>query len=260
PSEPPARIDVERKLASGNCATSKKSGDLRWLVSFSSSAKSESVATRTSMALRSTASGWSVMEPETVRKPPSWVWVTFAPMYPTEDFAGSSVSCSAGPAGSTTGATAALTSSTCARGASGTSEQAVRARAEPSATDNDRDFIMIQFLEGLDMGASAPESPWDGPRCQSVTSFSSEPPSRPPRSLRYKRRMALTHQDWTVLEHGPLTPLATNLRWVSGALPHMSLRRTMLVARRADGGLVVHNPIALAPAAQAELDAMGPVR
>ncbi len=71
--------------------------------------------------------------------------------------------------------------------------------------------------------------------------------------------MAKAHGEWTVLEHGPIEVLAENLWRVSGALPGMSLRRTMVVARRTDGALVVHNAIALREDAMRELEALGPM-
>ena len=66
------------------------------------------------------------------------------------------------------------------------------------------------------------------------------------------------HPDaWTVREHGPLERLAENLWWVSGALPGMSLRRMMVVAKLKDGRLVIHNGIAMNEAQQKELEALG---
>lgn len=65
------------------------------------------------------------------------------------------------------------------------------------------------------------------------------------------------HQTWTVLPHGPIEELADNLWHVTGTVPGMSLKRTMAVARLQDGGLVLHNPIALDDAAMARLDAWG---
>ena len=62
---------------------------------------------------------------------------------------------------------------------------------------------------------------------------------------------------WSVLDHGPLRQLADNLWWVDGALPRMSLRRCMTVARASDGRLVIHNAIALNEAGMAELLALG---
>ncbi|HSC88439.1 MAG TPA: hypothetical protein VLC09_14250 [Polyangiaceae bacterium] len=62
---------------------------------------------------------------------------------------------------------------------------------------------------------------------------------------------------WQVLGHGPLLPLADNLRWVSGDIPRMSLKRCMTVARLGDGRLVIHNAIALDEAHQLELERFG---
>jgi len=66
------------------------------------------------------------------------------------------------------------------------------------------------------------------------------------------------HSDeWAVREHGPLEKLADNLWWAWGTLPGMSLRRMMVVARRTDGRLVVHNAIAMREDQQRELEALG---
>lgn len=64
-------------------------------------------------------------------------------------------------------------------------------------------------------------------------------------------------QTWRVLPHGPLVPLAENLRWVWGSLPGMSLRRNMTVARLSDGRLVIHNAVALEEPTMRELEAWG---
>jgi hypothetical protein len=71
--------------------------------------------------------------------------------------------------------------------------------------------------------------------------------------------MAKAHASWKVLPHGPLEPLDDGLWRVEGAVPGMPLKRVMAVVRRDDGGLIVHNPIALDEAAMAALDALGPV-
>jgi hypothetical protein len=71
--------------------------------------------------------------------------------------------------------------------------------------------------------------------------------------------MAKVETSWKVLEHGPLQQLAENLWRVEGAIPGMSLRRTMTVVRRADGSLLLHSPIALDEAGQRELEALGPI-
>jgi len=63
--------------------------------------------------------------------------------------------------------------------------------------------------------------------------------------------------DWKVLEHGPLQVLADNLWWVDGSVPRMSLRRNMTVARMDDGGLIIHNAIALDDEGMARLLAFG---
>lgn len=62
---------------------------------------------------------------------------------------------------------------------------------------------------------------------------------------------------WTVLPHGPLERLADNLRWVQGALPRMSLKRVMTIARLADGRLVIHNGIALGDIQMRQIEAWG---
>ena len=71
--------------------------------------------------------------------------------------------------------------------------------------------------------------------------------------------MAKVHTTWNVLEHGPLEQLADNLWRVQGALPGMSLKRTMTVVRRADGSLLLHSPIALDETRRQQLEALGSV-
>lgn len=63
--------------------------------------------------------------------------------------------------------------------------------------------------------------------------------------------------NWTVRDHGALEQLADNLWWVTGSLPKMSLTRNMVVARRTDGTLVIHNAIALRADEQQKLEALG---
>jgi hypothetical protein len=62
---------------------------------------------------------------------------------------------------------------------------------------------------------------------------------------------------WTVLEHGGIERLNERLWRVEGALPGMSLRRVMAVARRDNGGLVIHSAIALGEAEQKALESWG---
>ncbi len=73
----------------------------------------------------------------------------------------------------------------------------------------------------------------------------------------YSGRMAKAYTEWNVLSHGPIVKLAENLWWVEGSLPGMSLKRTMTMVRLADGKLVIHNGIALEPAAMAEIESWG---
>ncbi len=62
---------------------------------------------------------------------------------------------------------------------------------------------------------------------------------------------------WNVLEHGPIEQLTERLWRVEGSIPGMTLRRVMTVARRRNGGLVIHSAIALREAVLAELEALG---
>ena len=68
--------------------------------------------------------------------------------------------------------------------------------------------------------------------------------------------MAKCFTTWTVLPHEPIEKHAENLWSVSGKMPGGNQRR-MTVARRADGKLVLHNPIALTEEEMKELEAFG---
>jgi len=70
--------------------------------------------------------------------------------------------------------------------------------------------------------------------------------------------MAKARASWQVLPHGPLTELADGLWTVDGSLTGMPLPRRMVVARREDGSLVIHNAICLDPEQLAALEAKGP--
>jgi hypothetical protein len=61
---------------------------------------------------------------------------------------------------------------------------------------------------------------------------------------------------WTVLPHDPIEKHSDQLWSVSGKMPSGNQRR-MTVARRRDGGLVIHNPVALNDAAMQELEQLG---
>jgi hypothetical protein len=69
--------------------------------------------------------------------------------------------------------------------------------------------------------------------------------------------MAKATTEWTVLPHGPIEKLAENLWRVEGALPRMTLRRVMTLARMNDGRLVVHNAISLDEPSMMEIEAWG---
>ena len=63
--------------------------------------------------------------------------------------------------------------------------------------------------------------------------------------------------EWAVLPHGPIESLAENLWYVSGELPKMDLKRTMTVARLADGRLLLHSAIALDEDGMQALESLG---
>jgi hypothetical protein len=69
--------------------------------------------------------------------------------------------------------------------------------------------------------------------------------------------MAKANTDWKVKWHGPIERLAENLWWVQGAIPNMSLKRTMVIVRLSDGRLVIHNGIALGAETMQEIERWG---
>ncbi|MCA9634566.1 MAG: hypothetical protein KC420_00840 [Myxococcales bacterium] len=71
--------------------------------------------------------------------------------------------------------------------------------------------------------------------------------------------MAKANDRWTVLPHKPIEKLSDHVWRVQGSLPNMALKRVMTIAKRGDGGLVIHNGICLDDASMAEIDAWGPV-
>ena len=68
--------------------------------------------------------------------------------------------------------------------------------------------------------------------------------------------MAKCFTTWTVLPHEPLEKHSENLWSVSGNMPGGNQRR-MTIVRRADGKLIIHNPIALDEAEMKEIEALG---
>jgi hypothetical protein len=63
--------------------------------------------------------------------------------------------------------------------------------------------------------------------------------------------------EWPVLPHGPIHKLSDVLWCVEGDLKKMGLNRWMTIVRLSDGRLVIHNAVALAAAAMAEIEAFG---
>jgi hypothetical protein len=67
--------------------------------------------------------------------------------------------------------------------------------------------------------------------------------------------MAKCFTEWTVLPHDPIEKIADNLWRVSG---HMkNVQRQMVLAKMKDGGVIVHNAIALEEPLMKELEAWG---
>lgn len=63
--------------------------------------------------------------------------------------------------------------------------------------------------------------------------------------------------EWTVLPHKELQKLEDNLWMVHGTLPKPGMQRSMTLARRRDGRLVIHNAIALEEPLMKEIEAWG---
>ncbi|CAN5290254.1 hypothetical protein BH09MYX1_BH09MYX1_53330 [soil metagenome] len=63
--------------------------------------------------------------------------------------------------------------------------------------------------------------------------------------------------EWRVLPHEPLQKLEENLWFVVGNVDGAPLKRTMAVARRSDGRLVIHNGVALEDELMKELESHG---
>jgi hypothetical protein len=65
---------------------------------------------------------------------------------------------------------------------------------------------------------------------------------------------------WRVLPHEPIERLEPNLWRVVGHMPPgMPLRRVMTVMKCMDGGLLIHNAVALDDASMRDLEAFGPI-
>lgn len=71
--------------------------------------------------------------------------------------------------------------------------------------------------------------------------------------------MAKGHTTWRVFPHGELEKLSSRLWRVESPLHGMPMKRVMTIAKRSDGGLVIHNGIPLDDGSMAEVDAWGDV-
>lgn len=69
--------------------------------------------------------------------------------------------------------------------------------------------------------------------------------------------MPVGHTTWTVLKNRPIEKLEPNLWRVTGLLGPKGPDRSMAVARRSDGDLVIYNGIALDEPGMAELEGFG---
>jgi Domain of unknown function (DUF4336) len=72
--------------------------------------------------------------------------------------------------------------------------------------------------------------------------------------------MPKAHTTWRVLPHRALETIGERVWRLEGDLENMPLKRVMTIARRTDGGLVVHNPIAADDATMAAIAALGEIR
>jgi hypothetical protein len=74
--------------------------------------------------------------------------------------------------------------------------------------------------------------------------------------------MAERPRPWTVLPHGDLAQHDDNLWSAVGAIPDMPmpLERRMVIVRRGDGSLLIHNAMALAEHAMKAIEALGEPR
>ncbi len=69
--------------------------------------------------------------------------------------------------------------------------------------------------------------------------------------------MAKCFSSWTVLPHDPIEKIADNLWRVQGKINDGKVQRQMVLGRMRDGGLVIHNAIALDDAEMKAVEAWG---
>ncbi len=72
--------------------------------------------------------------------------------------------------------------------------------------------------------------------------------------------MATINTTWRVLPHRPLAQLSDRVWRLEGDLDNMPIKRVMTIAKRSDGGLVVHNAIAADEPTMAAIAGIGEIR
>ncbi|HEY0191126.1 MAG TPA: hypothetical protein VGC42_08390 [Kofleriaceae bacterium] len=72
--------------------------------------------------------------------------------------------------------------------------------------------------------------------------------------------MPKSHAEWHVAPHRPLEQLSSHVWRLEGELERTPIKRVMAIAKRKDGGLIVHSAIAADEPTMAELAKLGPVR
>lgn len=71
--------------------------------------------------------------------------------------------------------------------------------------------------------------------------------------------MAKWKTEWKVDPHGPIEKLSERVWRIEAGVPGIPMKRVMTLAKRASGGIIIHNGIALGATEMAELEALGPI-
>ena len=69
--------------------------------------------------------------------------------------------------------------------------------------------------------------------------------------------MAKWNTQWKVTPHGPIEKLSDRVWRVEADVPGVPMKRVMTIAKRASGGVVIHNGIALGDPKMAQIEAFG---
>ncbi|MBS1121550.1 MAG: Methanol oxidation glmU-like protein [Deltaproteobacteria bacterium] len=70
----------------------------------------------------------------------------------------------------------------------------------------------------------------------------------------------MDHRAWRPAHHTPLEPLADGLWQVEAELAGLPMVRRMVIARRADGSVLVHNAVCADEPTMVAIEAIGPIR